>query len=243
MHDWMWVCVIFFAGGTVQGASGFGFGLTSLALLANVADLRDASVMVVFGSLAINALVLYCLHEHFALDRVKPFLIAVVLAVPAGVAGLRGLDLTVLQLLLGGLLVLSAIQGLIPALAKHRWHPVWCGVPLGVLSGLFSGALGTGGPPAVAYVASQNFDRRHYVATMQTIFAFSGVVRVVSLITARLLTWHTAGLSLLGAMFAAAGAVLGISLLHRLSDRRVRVVVAIMLLGFGIRYLATAGIW
>ncbi|MFW5857765.1 MAG: TSUP family transporter [Planctomycetota bacterium] len=238
MPDWGWVCVIFLCGGAVQGTAGFGFGLTALALLGLVTDLRDAAVLVLFGALAINAIILLRVGRHFRLERMRPFLLLSLAGVPLGVLGLARLDLSILHLFLGVLLLASAVQRWIPALAARRWHPLWCGAPLGLLSGLLSGAFGTGGPPAVAYVAAQQFARERYAATLQVIFAVAGLFRLGVLSRTDLLTAPVAGLGLFGALFAVAGALAGLRLQGRLSQQALAAVISVCLFLFGLRYLA-----
>lgn len=240
MPPWAWIVPIFFLGGAVQGTAGFGFGLTSLALLALVIELRDAAVLVVFGALAINGIILLRLGRRFRLERLRAFLALSLLGVPVGVLCLQRLDVSLLYLLLGVLLVFSVAQRLIPAVAGRPWHPLWCGAPLGLLSGLLSGAFGTGGPPAVAYVASQQFPRERYAATLQVIFAISGVIRLLALSRTDLLTAAAVANGLLGALVAVGGALLGMRLLRRLSRRALEQVIYAMLFVFGVRYLLLA---
>lgn len=240
MTDLILLCCIFGFAGFVQGASGFGFGLTALGLLAAVGDLREAAILTALGSLALSIAIFLRLRSHFAWDRVRPLFLVSLLTIPVGVLVLKGSPGTGLQLGLGVLLVFTAVYNLVPRLAAQPWHAFWTGVPCGVLSGILAGAFGTGGPPAVAYVATQGFSRQRYVATLQLLFAMGGVVRVSSLVATGLLTPALAGVSALGAFFAVIGARLGVRVLTRLSDKAFRSLVAVLLLLLGARYLVQA---
>ena len=90
----------------------------------------------------------------------------VVVSAPFGVLFLARAEPTILNLVLGAILIVSALQGMIPKLGKKRRHPVYVGVPCVLLSGALTGAFGTGAPPLVAFVSTQGYDRLRYAATV-----------------------------------------------------------------------------
>lgn len=231
------ICGIFFFAGVVQGTAGFGFGLTSLALLGSVIDLRIAAILSLFGALIINVVIFLPLKQYFTWERMRPFFLTALAGVPVGVFCLQYFTGDILQLFIGVLLIGGAIHGLVPALAKHKWHPLWAGIPCGFISGTLTGAFGTGGPPAVAYVSSQNFDRRTYVTILQIIFMVGGLVRLAILAGAGIMTADLSLASFIGGVCAGAGAFLGIRVLRRLSNENLRKLVAILLLMMGIKHL------
>ncbi len=106
-----------------------------------------------------------------------------------------------------------------------------------MFSGALSGAFATGGPPAVAYVQSQHFDRFRYAASVQTALAIAAVVRIVSLGATRMFTPQLLTLRVLCLVCAVSGAWLGLHALRRLPDHAVRTVVLVMLLILGLKYL------
>lgn len=231
------ILVIMTLAGMVQGAAGFGFGLVAIAVLSLLIDIRDASVMLVLASLSMNIFIFWRLHTHFKRDRVMPMIVSAVLGVPLGVWLLVEADPIVLRRILGAVLILTVVQGLIPALAKRRWHPLYVGVPCGVFSGAFSGAFATGGPPAVAYVASQNFDRFRYSATLQLVLGTSAIARILCLGFSGMFTRRILTLSVSGVACTVLGAWLGLSVLKRLSDKKLKKGILGLLAVLGIKYL------
>jgi uncharacterized membrane protein YfcA len=219
--------------------SGFGFGLVAVSLLSGILPLKQASVMLVLASLSMNVYILFRLRKNFSLERVNWMLASTIIGVPLGIWLLIQADESLLKRLLGFVLLLTVVQGVIPALKKKPWHPVWLGVPCGLFSGALSGAFATGGPPAVAYMQSQQFDRFRYAAGVQVPLAIAAVVRLLCLVATGLFSRELLAFSAMGVVCAIAGAWLGLHVLKRLPDQAVRKVVLAMLLILGIKFMLT----
>lgn len=223
--------------GALQAAVGFGFGLMAVALLSLVFDIKYAAILLVLAGLSLNLYVFYRLREHFRFERMIPFLVASVIGVPFGVYFLVLADAVLLKQILGGLLILSGMQRLIPHLSRHRWHPLAAGVPCGLFTGALAGAFGTGGPPAVAYVASQNFEKYRWVATMQAVFGITSLIRLFTLSFGGVLTWNLLVLSACGGLGALVGARCGLSVLSQLPAVALKWAVTVLLFILGLRFL------
>jgi uncharacterized protein len=230
-----------FVSGIVQGAAGFGFGLVSIALMSLVVDVKEASVMLALSALSINVYIFCRLHRWFRFDRVKTMMVCSLLGVPLGVMFLVRADVLWLLRILGVLLLMSAVQNVFPLFARLRWHPIFAGAPSGALTGALAGAFGTGGPPAVAYIAGQNFDKLRFAATMQAVLGISAILRIGCLGFEGLLTQRVLAISAAGIVFAIAGAWIGLRILHRLPERALKTLVAALLALLGFKYLLAAG--
>ncbi|MFW6158253.1 MAG: TSUP family transporter [Planctomycetota bacterium] len=235
------VLPVLFVAALVQGATGFGFGLVGLGLLgALLAEFTDASVVLAVPCLTLTVAMLWRLRRQVELRRIAPLVVAAVVAIPAGVFALKAARPEALYLVLGLLLAAAVVQQAVPHLAAHRWHPLWLGVPCGVLSGLLGGAFNTGGPPVVAYVASQRFGRFRHVATLQLAFTVFNVTRIANLTGFGLVTWRLALYGLAAVPAVLLGMFLGLRVLRGMSDRALRIIVALALLLLSVRYLYLA---
>ena len=114
---------------------------------------------------------------------------------------------------------------------------MWLGAPCGLFSGALTGAFGTGGPPAVAYVATQGFDRHRYSASVQLALGVAALLRLPCLAAGGLLTWQILALSAAGGIAAAIGAWLGLHVLKALPEKGLRHVVMAMLLVLAVKNL------
>jgi hypothetical protein len=226
----------------VQGACGFGYGLVAMAVLGLFLDLTEAAAYVVLGALAVNGVMLSRLwqHVHF---RAHAVLVAGVLAgVPVGVLFLVRSSAWGLYLVLGLVLVGSTLhmawrlwrRG---TLAGSAWHSVYVGLPCGLFSGMLSGAFGTGGPPLVAYVTSQGYDRLGYAATVQALLTAGTLIRLEELLRHGILGAHMLPVASGVVLASGVGAYLGVVCLRRIPDRVFRPAILLFLFALGVRYI------
>lgn len=231
------VLLVFLLAGLVQGGSGFGLALTALPLLTLIMPIKEASPVLALTALTVNAFIFLRLRSHFRWERMLPLALASVAAVPVGVWLLATADARVLQIILGVLMLVAVVHGVVPGLRERRWHPLWLGIPLGGLAGTLTGTLGTGGPPIVAYVSTQGFDRFRYSASIQLTLGLCGLLRLPCLAAGGLLTWRLLGYSAVGCLAAMLGAWMGLRVLKRIPEKVLRYVVSAMLLGLAIKNL------
>ncbi len=165
--------------GFVQGALGFGFGMVSMALLPLFITVKEATPLVVLFTLPIVLLV-FCAHWRHCRWRDSWLLvIGTIIGIPLGVYLLAVAPADLMLRLLGIVLLLFAMQELWSSwrgTAKLRLAK-WTGLPIGILSGMLSGAFSSGGPPVVAYVYSKSWSKEQIIAMLQLIFTVGAVLR------------------------------------------------------------------
>lgn len=234
------VLAAMFLGGAVQGSIGFGTGLVAIGIMGYAVGVRDATVVLSIPVLMLSAGLLVKHRKHFSIERIGWVLPAVVVGVPLGVRFLAGSDPRRIQLGLGLLLIATCIYGVLPHVGRRRWHPVALGVPCGLLSGMLNGGFCTGGPPAVAYMSTQRFEKFRFVAALQSVFTIAGVTRICELARRGMYTRDTIFWSTCSVAAIAAGAWVGTHVLGRMPERVMRAVVLAVLFFLGIRYLLVA---
>jgi uncharacterized membrane protein YfcA len=134
----------------VQGLSGFGFGLTAMAVWAWALEPRLAAVLAVAGALAGQVLAALTVRRGFDGARLAPFIVGGLLGLPLGLWLLPRLDVPLFRALLGGLLVtwcpLMLLAPRLPRITRGgRIGDAASGVAGGVMGGLggFTGAIPT----------------------------------------------------------------------------------------------------
>lgn len=235
--DIFFIIIVFLTAAVVQGAAGFGFGLVAVGLLGSLLPIKEASVTLVLASLTLNCFIFYRLRSHFRWDRVWPMIASALVGVPLGVWFLVASSEVLLQRLLGIILLVTVIQNFLPGVGDKRWHSIGLGVPCGLFSGALAGAFATGGPPAVAYVTSQDFTRFRYSATLQLTLGTSAIMRILCLGGSGQFTTRILLLSVLGMVCAVVGAWIGLHCLKRVSDETLRKVILAVLFLLGLKYL------
>lgn len=136
--------------GFVQGLSGFGFGLTAMAVWAWALEPRLAAVLAVAGALAGQVLAALTVRRGLDGLRLAPFIAGGLLGLPLGLWLLPRLDVPLFRALLGGLLVtwcpLMLLAPRLPRITRGgRLGDAASGLAGGVMGGLggFTGAIPT----------------------------------------------------------------------------------------------------
>ena len=153
---------------------GFGFGLTAVPLLALIIPIQDAvSLQLPFAAV----LVCYNAWRYRRLvswRKMAPLLIAAAVALPVGLWSLTYFPERFMIRALAVFIVLAVISGRwTPKQQPNRDKapPAWLGVVLGSISGWFTGAYTTGGPPAVIYALMSCSDPKEVKGFIAVYFA------------------------------------------------------------------------
>lgn len=219
--------------GTVTGTAGGLLLLATMAFFYPPAILIPVHTVVQLGAGTSRAVLMW---RYVKKNLIVPFSIGAVLGGAAGAQIFVSLSSSVLQMLLGGFILLVMHM---PRLAVGGPERPRFGV-LGFLTtflGIFVGATGTFVAPFIAYASG---DRRIHVSTMATLLA---VTHVVKLVVFGLIGFQLgAYLPLLAAMIAAtvAGNWVGGRTLDVIPEKTFRVVFKILLTLLAIRLLIGA---
>ncbi|MCX7012878.1 MAG: sulfite exporter TauE/SafE family protein [Candidatus Sumerlaeota bacterium] len=224
--------------GFVQGSCGFGLGLVGVGLAGLVVpDPRLAMIFPVIPTFVVTGGLFARFYRHVAWKRIWPFAAAALCGIPLGVLFLVAMPKFVLNLGLGLLLIVSGSYPFTPWTGARRWHRFLVGTPLGLVSGLFSGAFSSGGPVAVAYVGNQRLERYAYVATLQSTFVLSYGFRLAVLGGAGLLTRQVMIFALPGIPAALIGCLAGLALLRWMPRNAFQTYVNLLEIALGLFFL------
>lgn len=225
--------------GFMQGLTGFGFGLISMALLPLVLPFKEALVVVAVLNVPVCALTLFTNWRHFQWRRGIALALGSSAGVPIGFYLLVQLDGALLLRILGGLLSLFAVNELFLAKRFPLRFPSWSGFPVGLLSGSIGGAFNVGGPPVIAYVYSQAWTKEEIVAVLQLVFGTGALLRLGFVGHSGLLHRDLVHLTLLALGPLIVGIFVGGRLLRRVPLPPLKYAVFLSLLLLGAKYLLT----
>jgi uncharacterized membrane protein YfcA len=225
--------------GFVQGLSGFGFGLVAMGLLPSFLELDEAQAVVTLAGMTTLAATTCLTMRHICWSNVGHMWLGSALGVPLGFGMASALPREPLLRLLGLTICLLALSEIMAGRSVRPRVPTWGGWCVGLASGTLSGAFNVGGPPLVAYIYGRPWPKERQVATLSGVFLASGSIRLVLMLVVKHLpatTWTSAAWAI-GPMVAAT--ICGNALLKHISQRRLRLGVALSLLAIGSRYLVT----
>lgn len=230
--------------GFVQGLSGFGYSMASMALWAWTLEPTLAAPLAVFGGLTGQILQAFTVRRDFRLGTLAPFVLGGLAGLPLGLWLLPRLDMLLFKLVLGAMLVV-----LCPAMAfAHRLPalpmPTWTGRALDGIAGLAGGAMsGLGGFAGVVPTLWCQLRGRPKDEQRQVIQNFN-----LTMLAVTFASYLGAGIvtrGMLPAFAVALPAMLlpslwGGRLYHRISDRAFRLVVLGLLTLAGLAMLAAS---
>lgn len=143
-------------------------------------------------------------------------------------------NLMVLDLLLGGILLLGAITTFLPRWSSYVFSADWL-VPGGIVSGFLGGLSGLHGAFRAAFLVRTTISPATYIGTMVWISMLADMVRMFRYSDALIhdMRWEYVDETLVAILAAAASALLGKRLLRGLSLSQVQYIVGFVLLGVG----------
>jgi len=173
------ICVIAFLAGFTQGLSGFGSVLLSLPLLALFVDIKDVIPLVALFAIVLTTILLVHMWKHVEWKKVYPLLIGSIFGIPVGVFFLKKMDKSILQLIIGVILVFFSSYSIFfkspNRFISEKWGPLF-----GFLSGCLGGAITASGPPVIVYTSLQAWSKDTIKATLQGFFFFTGLTVVLA---------------------------------------------------------------
>ncbi len=234
--NWLLLALALGCAGFVQGLSGFGFGLLSMSIMPFFMGVKQAAVVSTAFSLiaTIATFIRHCRHYDWRLGAV--FVAAVCAGVPFGVYFLEKGSEKLLIKTLGALMVIYALREFL--FPQHaRKFPPFLTVPLGLFSGVMSGAFNLGGIPSAAYAYAQPWSRGHIMALLQVIITLTCALRMLCYRRAGLLAGISWTLALPLAIVVLVSIWLGHLALQRIHPHRMRQGIFVFIAISGIYYL------
>lgn len=156
----------------VQGISGFGQALVSMAILPFILPLRIVTPLVLLNGLAVTLMLFIAKREHFVMRDLLPLLASAAIGVPFGIFILTYLDEHILRKILASLIILFSVYslaGLLPSKAlSGRWAYLF-----GFIAGSLGAAFNINGPPVIVHAALQKWDKNRMMANLQAFFLSS----------------------------------------------------------------------
>ncbi len=175
MAETVYLALIAYLGGLVQGMTGFGLMLVSLPLMALMIDIKTAIPLIMMLGLVMNVILVWRLARHVQARKWLPLLIASLPGVPVGVYILKTVEAQWLELLVGGVIIATTAttwqHGSSKTELKQRWT-----FTAGFSAGLLGASIGAAGPPVIVYTALQPWPKHQIKATLVTFFCISGAL-------------------------------------------------------------------
>jgi len=172
METYAWICTVVFIIGLFRGLTGFAAALIGLPLLVFIIDIKTAVPLVTLFGASSTTILLFQLWKHLEWKEVRPLIMGFIPGILIGVYVLKTVDKSILQVLLGIILIFYSIYSLSFKSRKLK-APQGGGYAFGFLAGCLRGAIGAGGPAIIIYTSMQPWNKDKIKVTIQGFFIIS----------------------------------------------------------------------
>jgi uncharacterized protein len=219
-----------FVAALCQSATGFGFALVVVPLLALVWDVKaSVALSVIVGPISAVPAVVELRHD--ARYRLVFVLLAGSTAgAPLGTLLLATADPTVLRVAVAAVIAFSTVVTVVGVRLREPRRPLLAGLLVGGVSGVLRSATSMGGPPVSLYLLGLRYPPRAFVATNSVYYLLGSVVAIAALLLARQAPAEVLTVGLAAVPALALGTYTGRWLRMRLPERVFRAFVVVMLL-------------
>ncbi len=216
------IAAVMFSAALLQGATGFGFGLIAMGLLPLFLAVDLVSMTVSLVLIPLLVLNLAARYRHFNWRDARYIWIGTVVGVIPGVFLLAAADEVLLKRILGAILIFTGFHDFVISRSPQWIRGSKAGTICGILCGALGGAFNTGGPPAIYYVYNQPWPVLQSIATLQTIFLTTAVMKLILGSSLGLVTMPMLHIVALSIIPMAAGLALGIAIGNRIPAKPLR---------------------
>jgi uncharacterized membrane protein YfcA len=229
------VCVYILAG-LIKGFSGLGFSAISISVLAVFFDLTVAIPLVVLPSVA-SCLMVMIEAKHFreAVRRFWPMYLSAIPGLMVGIWLLVRQDDQFAKAFLGLLLLVYAVWGLAkPGFTLSRRLGLGLRMPIGLVTGVFSGFTGVAVMPVTPYLLSLGLKPQVFVQALNISFVISSVTVIAGLGGLGYLETQVMVIAAAGILPVGIAVKYGAKLRKRASDRQFKLYVLLILMLLGL---------
>lgn len=210
--------VVVFAGGLVQGLTGFGFGLATVPILIIFLPPKVVVPMVTIVSILLTVIILIESRKHVEMRRILPLMISGVIGLPVGTYILKVVDANIMRIVIGIIIIAFAAT----FWTGYRWkvkHEKIVFAPIGFISGLLGNSTSLSGPPVILFFTNQGIPKKVFRANIIAYFTVLNFVAVPLFALNGLVTRQVLQYALILLPMMLLGAYVGVKLVKKVDEK------------------------
>jgi len=165
-----------------------------------------------------NSIILFKLRAYVDLRRILILILSSVLATPIGAYLLISIDENILKLIVGVIVVISAIIFKLGFNIQVKNEKL-AFIPVGIMSGLLNGSVSLSGPPVILFLTNQKTEKQVFRATLTSFFWILNIATVFVFFHNGLINHEVLNLSVRLIPALLIGLVFGIKLGDRIQQK------------------------
>ncbi|WP_027180314.1 sulfite exporter TauE/SafE family protein [Maridesulfovibrio bastinii] len=233
MTVYIFVPIILFIAGYLQGLTGFGSALIAMPLLAFFIDIKTAVAVCTLCGVLINLQMTLNLCCHVRIKKIIPLILGCIPGTLAGTLLIKFVDGHIITLLLGMLVTFYALYCLFIRPVVLNLRPIW-GAVAGFFTGVIASSVSAGGPPTIIYSSLMGWKKNDFKATLASFFLISATMAAAGHLISGITTFYVFKLFLASLPLVLIGVYLGNRLAGRVSEESYKKVVMVLLVIMGL---------
>ncbi len=161
--------IILFAGGLIQGATGFGMAMVTTPFLVLILPVKTASIVLLLTAYVNVILLFYPVRKHIRAKVILPVVAGSIIGSSVGIYALTTFDAALLTYILGYCLIAFAVYFAFAVDKIKIKATSGNGLLIGLLSSVLGGMFNISGPPKIAYFYSATTSKEEYMASNQAV--------------------------------------------------------------------------
>lgn len=202
----------------IQGITGFGFALVAVPLLSLfIPEIKNITPIIVIYSLITNIIIVYKSRKYVEFKKIVPLIVFAIIATPLGTYILISFKAKTLKIIIGIIIIITALAMLKNFKIKIRNEKISYGV-VGILSGILNGSTGLSGPPVVLFLTNQGEKKDVFRANL-TMFGFiTNIFAIINFIVEGIINRDTFTFTVAYFPALLLGVIIGIIVVKKISD-------------------------
>ena len=225
--------LVMFVSGITYGLAGFGFALVSVPIMIIFLSPKVVVPIIVIRSFVISLIILFEARKWVDLKRIWPLMIAGVAGIPIGTYLLITLDASIVKILIGSVTIPFAIASL-AGFKKHIRSEKLAFAPVGLISGLLTTSTSLSGPPVILFFVNQDVEKQKFRANLVAYFTVLDLVAIPAFMIGGVITTAVINHALWFLPATILGAITGIKLAHRVSEKLFRNIALVIIIFAGL---------
>ena len=218
----------------IQGITGFGFALVAVPLLSLfIPEIKNITPIIVIYSLITNIIIVYKSRKYVEFKKIIPLIIFAIIATPLGTYILINFKVKTLKIIIGIIIIITALAMLKNFKIKIRNEKISYGV-VGILSGILNGSTGLSGPPVVLFLTNQGEKKDVFRANL-TMFGFiTNIFAIINFIVEGIINRDTLTFTVIYFPALLLGVIIGIIVVKKISDYFFRLCTIYLIIVLGV---------
>lgn len=227
------IAIIILMAAMLQGVTGFGFSLLAVPLLSFVLPLKIIVPLLVLYSLILNILVFSKVKGKINKVQIIVLVLFGLAFIPVGIKLLNSVDENLIKLIVGIIIIISAISMNFGYKIKFKNQNIAFAVT-GMLSGILNGASALSGPPVILMLSNEKVKKENFRKTLAIYFLVLNLFTIPIFIYEKMMTSEIISYSIKLFPALVIGALVGIKFGNKLPEKIFRKVTLILIFVMGV---------